>query len=191
MKSAGSPALASWIMESVLPATSQSAMLGDLIEEYGTRSELGHSWAARLWFWSQTARSVSFLTWSILKSPSPGSIGVAAIVYLVMMSLKIGAGVLLSRLGTRPLAELIISPVVFLAITGVGGCLAARLRRPATIFLSLMVSVTVGILVAIDWCRITVPWWYQFGFFVAGPINVLIAPAIVWRPVRSRRGIAG
>jgi hypothetical protein len=105
--------------------------------------------------------------------------------------MKVGAGVFLSMLRACPLAEVIISPFVFQAITGVGGCLASRLRRQATIFLSLMVSLTVAILVAIDGCRITVPWWYQFGFFVAGPISVLVVPAIICRPERSRQGVAG
>ncbi len=181
MSSSGSPALACWMLELVLPAASRSEMLGDLIEEYATRVELGPSWVARWWFWSQTVRSVSFVAWSVLRSPSPVNIGIAVIVYVLMATLKVGAGVLLSALQTRPIAQVIISPFVFLAITGMGGCLAARLRRKATIFLSLMVSVTVVILVALHGCRITVPWWYQFGFFVAGPINVLIAPAILWR----------
>src|SRR5262249_43944799 len=152
------------------------------------RKELGPSWAAKLWFWSQTVRSVSFQAWSILRGTSPASIGIAALVYLAMAALKVGALMLLSTLGTRPRVEVIISPFVFLVITGFGGCLAARLRRQATIFLALMVSVTVVTLVAIDWCRTTVPWWYQFGFFVAGPVNVLIAPGIVWHPARSRVG---
>lgn len=191
MRSSGSPAFACWIMESILPANSYSAMIGDLVEEYATRCQLGPSWAARLWFWSQTLRSVSFLAWSILRSPSPASIGIAAAVYLAMAAVKVGASVLLSELGTGPLAEIVISPFVLLAVTGLGGCLAARLRWQATIFLALMVSVTVAILVAIDWCRVPVPWWYQFGFFVAGPINVFVTPAILSRSRCSRGRIAG
>jgi hypothetical protein len=179
MNSSGAPALACWMLELVLPAASRSEMLGDLMEEYVTRIELEASWGARWWFWSQSVRSVSFVAWSVLRSPSPVNIGVAALVYFLMATLKVGAGLLLCGLQTDPIAQVIISPFVFLAITGMGGCLAARLRPQATIFLSLMVSATVVILVALHGCRIVVPWWYQFGFFVAGPINVFMAPAIL------------
>ena len=182
MRSPGAPPLACWIMETVLPAGSRSAMLGDLIEEYAVRKEAGPPWVARFWFWSQAVRSVSFQAWSVLREASPATIGIAALVYLAMAALKIAVLVLLSALGTSPRAEIIISPFVFLLITGSGGCLAARLRRQAAIFLALMVGLTVVTLVAIEWCRTTVPWWYQFGFFAAGPLNVLIAPGILRRP---------
>jgi hypothetical protein len=189
MKSLGPPAMASWMLELILPAASRSEMIGDLTEEYASRIELGHSWTARFWFWSQSIRSVSFEAWSIARNPSPVNIGVATIIYCLMAALKVGFWMVLSALQTRPFAQVVISPFVFLAITAVGGCLAARLRREATIFLSLMVSITVVVLVALQGCRITVPWWYQFGFFVAGPINVLVAPAILWRPrIRSSSG---
>jgi hypothetical protein len=181
MKSFGTPALAGWMLELVLPAASRSEMLGDLIEEYADRIESGPAWVASLWFWSQIVRSVSFVAWSILRSPSPVNIGVAAMVFFLMAALKVGAGALLSALQTRPAAQVIIAPFVFLVITAVGGCLASRLRRQATVFLSLMVSVTVVVLVALHVCPMAVPWWYQFGFFVGGPINVFIAPAILWR----------
>ena len=190
MKPSAGPRLACWIMETVLPAASGSAMLGDLIEEYAARRESGPCRAATFWFWSQTIRSVGCQAWSILKGASPASCGIAALVYLGMAALKIGALALLWRLGTRPRAEIMISPFVFLVITGLGGCVAARLRREATVFLALMVSVTVVTLVAIQWCRTTVPWWYQFGFLVAGPVNVLVAPGIVSRAARSSGRVA-
>jgi hypothetical protein len=189
MRSFAPPALAGWMLELILPAASRREMVGDLTEEYAAQIESGHLWAASFWFWSQSIRSVSFEAWAILRNPSALNIGVAAIIYCLMAALKAGFWMVLSTLQTRPFAQIVVSPFVFLAITAVGGCLAARLGREATIFLSLMVSITVVVLVALQGCRTTVPWWYQFGFFVAGPINVLVAPAILWRPsVRSNSG---
>jgi hypothetical protein len=72
----------------------------------------------------------------------------------------------------------VLAPVVFLTTSAIGGCVAARLRRGASIFLALIVMITVLVLIGVKVCTIPVPWWYQFGFLTLGPLAVLIAPAI-------------
>jgi hypothetical protein len=67
---------------------------------------------------------------------------------------------------------------VFLATTAIGGCAVARIRRGATIFLALMVMITVAVLIDLKICTIPVPWWYQFGFLTLGPLTVLVTPAV-------------
>jgi hypothetical protein len=68
---------------------------------------------------------------------------------------------------------------VFLTTTAIGGWVASRIRRGATIFLALIVMITVAVLIDLKVCTIPVPWWYQFGFLTLGPLSVLMAPAIV------------
>lgn len=70
------------------------------------------------------------------------------------------------------------SPIVFLATTAIGGCVAARIRRGATIFLALIVMITVAVLIDVKVCSIPVPCWYQFGFLTLGPLAVIITPAL-------------
>jgi hypothetical protein len=61
------PALACWLLQSVLPVSYRGAMLGDLIEEYTLRVESTSPSAASRWFWSQACRSVPFMVWSSAK----------------------------------------------------------------------------------------------------------------------------
>jgi hypothetical protein len=71
-----------------------------------------------------------------------------------------------------------LAPVVFLATSSIGGCIAARIRCGATIFLALMVMITVTVLMDLKVCTVPVPWWYQFGFLTLGPLSVLLTPAV-------------
>jgi hypothetical protein len=93
--------------------------------------------------------------------------GTAMGVYLVMGMLKFAADLTISKLIVPERATyVILAPVVFLTTSAIGGCVAARLRRGATIFLALIVMITVLVLLHVKICTIAVPWWYQFGFLL-------------------------
>ncbi len=176
------PAFACWLLESVVPAPYREAMLGDLIEEYALRAESGSPLTAMRWFWSQACRSVPPMVWSSLRSRDwLISMSVAMGVFVVMGALKFAADLAISRLvAPQPSTYVLLAPVVFLAASSIGGCVAARIRRGATIFLALIVMITVAILMDLKVCTIPVPWWYQFGFLTLGPLSVLVTPAAFW-----------
>jgi hypothetical protein len=49
------------------------------------------------------------------------------------------------------------------------------------VFLSLLVLITVGGLIAINDCTTPVAWWYQFGFLTLGPASVFVTPVVANR----------
>jgi hypothetical protein len=107
------------------------------------------------------------------------SISIAMGVYIVMGTLKLTADLAISKfVAPRPMTEVFLAPVVFLATTSISGCIAARIRPGATIFLALMAMITVAVSIALKVCTIPVPWWYQFGFLTLGPLSVLLTPAV-------------
>jgi hypothetical protein len=171
------PALACLLLESVLPACYRDAMLGDLIEEHATRTESSSSFSACWWFWSQTCRSVPFLMWSSLRRGWLITMGVTTGVYIVMAMFKFAADLMISKwVAPEPMTHVVLAPVVFLVTTAMGGCVAAGIRRGATIFLAFAVAVTVVVLISLNLCPLAVPWWYQAGFLILGPLTVLITP---------------
>ena len=174
------PALACWLLESVIPAPYREAMLGDLIEEYTLRAESASRLAASRWFWSQACRSVPSKVWSSLRGRDwLTSMSIAMGVYIVMGMLKFAADLAISSLvAPQQTTYVVLAPVVFLATTSIGGCVAARIRRGATIFLALIVMITVVVLMDLMVCTIPVPWWYPLGFLTLGPLSVLLAPAV-------------
>jgi hypothetical protein len=174
------PAFACWLLESVVPAAYREAMLGDLIEEYTLRAESALPLTASRWFWSQAFRSVPSMVWSSLRSRDwLISMTIAMGVYIVMGALKLAADLAISKfVAPRPITEVVLAPVVFLAATSIGGFVAARIRPGATIFLALMAMITVAVSIALKVCTIPVPWWYQFGFLTLGPLSVLLTPAV-------------
>jgi hypothetical protein len=178
------PAFACWLLESVAPAPYREAMLGDLVEEYTLRAEAASPIAASRWFWSQACRSIPSMVGSSLRNQLRGqdwlvSMSIAMGVYVVMATLKLAADLAISKfVAPRPMTEVVLAPVVFLAATSVGGFVAARIRPGATIFLALMAMITVAVSIALKVCTIPVPWWYQFGFLTLGPLSVLLTPAV-------------
>jgi hypothetical protein len=176
------PALACWILESVVPSSSPNAVVGDLMEEYAHRAA-NDSFAAARWLWSQTVRSIPFLLMSALRTEWILNVKVAVIAYLLMAVLKAGITVVLSQWVTRPLTWVLVAPVMFVMLNAAGGLIVARIRRPAAVALSAMVMLTVAVMSVGDFCRVPVPWWYQFGFFAAASLAILIPPAI--RPSRT------
>jgi len=180
MRRAQPPAFACWFLDSVVPVPYREALLGDLIEEYSLRADSASPIAAR-WFWSQTCRSVASILWSSLCSGDwVVSMSIAIGVYIGMAMFKLIADLTISKvLAPGQATYLILAPVVFLLTSAVGGCVASRIRRGATLFLALIVMITVAALIGIKVCATPVPWWYQFGFLCLGPLAVLIAPAIV------------
>jgi hypothetical protein len=178
------PAFACWLFESVIPVPHREAMLGDLIEEYSVRAESTSPLAASRWFWSQACRSVPSMVGSSLRNQLRSrdwliSMSIAMAVYIVMGTLKLAADLAISKLvAPQPTTEVLLAPVVFLTATSIGGCIAARIRPGATIFLALMAMITVAVSIALKVCTIPVPWWYQFGFLTLGPLSVLLTPEV-------------
>jgi hypothetical protein len=155
-------------------------MLGDLIEEYALRLESTSPWAASRWFWSQACRSVPSMVWSSLRSANCLlSMSIAVGVYIFMGMLKFAADLTIAKLAAPDQTTyVVVAPMVFLTTAAIGGCVAARIRRGATIFLALIVMITVAVLIDVKACSIPVPWWYQFGFLTLGPVAVIITPAL-------------
>jgi hypothetical protein len=174
------PPFACWFLESVVPAPYREAMLGDLIEEYALRAESDSPLSASRWFWSQACRSIPSMVRSWLRSRDwLISMSIAIGVYIAMGTLKLAADLAISKfVAPRPMTEVVLAPVVFLITTSISGCIAARIRPGATIFLALMAMITVAVSIALEVCRIPVPWWYQFGFLTLGPLSVLLTPAV-------------
>jgi hypothetical protein len=181
MRYDSAPALACWLLESVVPARYREAMLGDLIEEYNLRTKSASPLTAPGWFWSQACRSIASTGWSSLRSGNwLISMSIAAGVYIVMAMLKLAADSMISKLvAPQQATQVVLAPVVFLSAAAIGGCVAARASRGAMIFLALMVMITVAISIERKVCTIPVPWWYEFGFLTLGPLAVLIAPALI------------
>jgi hypothetical protein len=183
MRCCSPPTFACCLLESLLPDPYREAALGDLIEEYTLRVESTSRLTASRWFWSQTFRSAPSMVWSSLRSGNCFvSITIAMGVYIFMGTLKFAADWMMSKLFTANQATYVaLAPIVFLVTTAIGGCVAARIRRGATIFLALIVMITVAILIDVKVCSIPVPWWYQFGFLTLGPLAVIISPTLLGR----------
>ena len=177
------PPFACWLVQSVLPARYSEAMLGDLIEEYTLRAESTSPLSASRWFWSQACRSVPSMLWSSLRSRDwLISMSVAVGVYIIMGMLKFAADWTISKLvAPGQTTYVVLAPVVFLTTSAIGGCVAARIRRGATMLLALIVLITVAVLMELRVCTIPVPWWYQFGFLTLGPLAVIMTPTLFGR----------
>jgi hypothetical protein len=174
------PALACWLLESVVPAPYREAMLGDLIEEYSLRVESTSPSTASRWFWSQACRSVPSMAWSWLRSRDClMSMSIALGVYIFMEMSQLAANLTIARLvAPEPKTDVVLAPVVFLTRCAIGGCVAARIRRGAAIFLALMIMITAAVSIDLRLCTIPVPWWYSLGFFSLGPLAVVTVPVV-------------
>jgi hypothetical protein len=183
MKPYSLPTFACSLLESVLPGPYREAILGDLIEEYTLRSESTSPFAASRWFWSQACRSIPSMAWSSLRNGRGFiTMSIAVGVYIFMGTLKFAADWMISKwVAPQPTTYVILAPVVFLTASAIGGCVAARIRHGATTFLALIVMITVAVLIDLKVCTIPVPWWYQFGFLILGPLAVIITPALSGR----------
>jgi hypothetical protein len=175
------PALVCWLLESVVPTRYREAMLGDLIEEYNLRAKSASPLAASRWLWSQACRSIPSTVWSSLRNGNwLISMSIAAGVYIVMAMLKLATDLMISKLvAPQQATQVVLAPIVFLSTAAIGGCVAARARRGAMIFLALMVMITVAVSIERKVCTIPVPWWYEFGFLTLGPLAVLITPVLI------------
>jgi hypothetical protein len=152
-------------------------MVGDLMEEYAHRGA-DDSFAAAWWLWSQTLRSLPFLLMSAVRTEWLVNVRVALITYVLLEMLKVGMADFLSRWVTRPFTWVLVAPVMFVILNAAGGLVTARIRRAAAVALAAMVMLTVAVMSAGGFCRTPVPWWYQFGFFAAAPLAILIPPAL-------------
>jgi hypothetical protein len=188
MRRSSPPALACWLLKSVLPVPYRDAMLGDLVEEYSLRVESTSRSAATRWFWSQACRSIPFMVVSSLRSADwLMSLRIATGVYVVMGMIKVAAELIISKLVAPELpVRVVLAAIVFLATTSIAGWVAARIRPGSTIFLALIVMITVAVLTAVKICAVPVAWWYPFGFLTLGPLSVLFTPAVFARRSRCR-----
>jgi hypothetical protein len=113
------------------------------------------------------------------------SLRIATGVYVVMGMIKVAAELIISKLVAPELpVRVVLAAIVFLATTSIAGWVAARIRPGSTIFLALIVMITVAVLTAVKICAVPVAWWYPFGFLTLGPLSVLFTPAVFAR--RSR-----
>ena len=183
MRPCSPPTFPCLLLETVLPDPYREAILGDLIEEYALRIESTSRLTASRWFWSQACRSVPPLVWSSLRSRDCFiRINVAVGVYFFMAALKLaGLWTITKVVSPSQTTDVILAPILFLTITAIGGCVAARIRRGATVFLALRVAITVAILIELKVYTAPVPWWYQFGFLTLGPLTVIITPRLFGR----------
>lgn len=142
------PAFACRLIQTVLPVPYQGALLGDLIEEYTLRVESTSPSAATRWFWSQACRSIPFIVGSSFRTGNwLISASAATGVYVVMGMLKFAADFLITKLvAPRQTAYIVLAPIVFLAITSIGGYAAARIHRGTAAFLAFIVMITVAAL---------------------------------------------
>jgi hypothetical protein len=188
MRRSSPPTFACWLLESVLPDPYREAILGDLIEEFALRIEPASPFAASRWFWSQACRSVPSLIWCSIRSRDCLiSLSIAMGVYISMATLKLAADWMITKLvSPGQTMQVILAPIVFLTAAAIAGCVAAQIRRSATIFLALMVTITVAVSIERKVCRIPVPWWYEFGFLTLGPLAVIITPRLLGR-LKQRR----
>ena len=172
------PAFACRLFQTVLPVPCRGALLGDLIEEYALRAESTSPSAATRWFWGQTCRSIPFIVGSSLRTGDwLISASTATGVYVVMGMLKFATDFMITKLfAPGQTTFVVLAPIVFLAITSIGGHAAARIRYGTAVFLALFVMITVAVQIVVKACPIPVPWWYEFGFLTLGPLTVLLTP---------------
>ena len=178
MSRASPPAFACWLFQTVLPAPYRGALLGDLIEEYALRAESTSSSAATRWFWGQACRSVPFIVGSSLRTGDwLISASTATGVYVAMGMLKYATDFMITKfVAPGQTTYVVLAPIVFLALTSIGGYAAARIRFGTAVFLALFVMITVAVQIVVKACPIPVPWWYEFGFLTRGPLTVLLTP---------------
>jgi hypothetical protein len=172
------PAFACRLFQTVLPVPYRGALLGDLIEEYALRAESTSPSAATRWFWGQTCRSIPFIVGSSLRTGDwLISASTATGVYVVMGMLKFATDFMITKLvAPGQTTFVVLAPIVFLALTSIGGYAAARIRFGTAVFLALFVMITVAVQIVVKACHIPVPWWYEFGFLTLGPLTVLLTP---------------
>src|ERR1700678_1383760 len=183
MSRSSPPTCACWLLETIVPTPYREAILGDLIEEYTIRAESTSRSTASRWFWSQACRSVPSMILSSLRSGNCfTSMSVAVGVYVFMATLKLAADWMITKaVSPDQTTRVIVAPIVFLTAAAIGGCIAGRIRRGATIFLASMVTITVAVSIYLKVCTIPVPWWYELGFLTLGPLAVIVTPTLFGR----------
>ena len=174
------PRIACLLLESLVALSYREAIIGDLVEDYAVRCNVGSRLDARWWFWSQACRSLLPLAWSSLRDRWLSNVVSALAAYIVIAALKISAGLAIVKVFTPgPNTDVVLAPILFLSAAAVGGCIAARVRRGVVVCLALFVLVTVAILIPLKLCAIPVAWWYPFAFLTLGPLTVVLTPVLV------------
>jgi hypothetical protein len=164
----------------------RDAVLGDMAEEYYMRQEMQGEHAARAWYVGQAYRAIPCLIRDGVRH-----LGVGGIAHVLAAVLKAYASIVIIAVILFPLGTLlphsvmtsaaVTTLVVGLALSVLGGNLAARFGRPAPLLSSValggfwMMLSTAALIVVLDRTpRSTVPTWYIF----AGPAIVLGGTAL-------------
>ena len=157
----------------MLPASCADAVLGDLIEEYAIRARAASPRRARVWFWVQVWRSIPpLLRVGIKRDAWLTNVVIALGIYIGAGMIEFaGVAVVARVLGPDAGALPALSAVVGIGTIGLGGHVAARIRRGAAAVLAAIVVLAVATLM------ITVPdsapLWYAITFLIAGPVAAL------------------
>jgi hypothetical protein len=181
--------LAGRVFARLVPERYRDALVGDLVEEYNLRLASGTSEGAVRWFYRQLVCSLaSIVQTAVLRGDWAVSLAVAVGVYITMAAFEMGSARVLYRfIDHEGMLAIVLAPIMFLAVTTAGGCIAARIRRDATTFLAPLVMLTVAVAIKHNACTVPVPWWYQFGFLTLGPLTVLLTPAVL--PGHARQSV--
>lgn len=167
------PRLAIRLLESLLPEDDRGAVVGDLIEESALRARASSRASVTWWCWGQVARSVPLVLWSELRRGHWfGTLGVAILVYIAASVLEsVGTSLVLGLLHPDPRLGPALSVIVGLATMGLGGYVAASIRRGAAQVLAGIIFLVVVVLFVT--MPDSVPLWYGLTFLIAGPAAAL------------------
>jgi hypothetical protein len=162
------PRVASWVLACVLPAQEVETIIGDLEEEYASRSP-STSGSVR-WYWAQVVRSIPVLLWlPIRRSGCSDTFGVALGACTMQAVIEV----------TTKFATLELSPpnapwppvltlVVTLPSLTLLSYLATRIRPGAATALTAIVVVAVVVQLIVK-AGHDMPFWTQLVALVVGP----------------------
>ena len=163
------PMLPTWLLHCVLPPEDRDAMLGDLLEEYGIRSAVSRTSAAR-WYWGQACRSIPVvIVSSIRRRGSLITVSIALGVYVFVGVLNFAGTAVVARLfGANTESSRLSGVVVGLGAIAIGGYVAGWLRSGAATVLGGLVLIVAALLMTAS--NDSAPFWYQLTFLICGPV---------------------
>jgi hypothetical protein len=163
--------IGNWLLSQIVAEHSREAILGDLAEECAVRARSAHETTVFCWYWGQVCRSIPPVLWQAFKS------GRWLPTLLAALGAYIGAG-LLEFTGTIALTKLVppdgryyrlLILIIGLTTMGMGGFVAAGIRRRAATVLAGIVLIVVAVLMVMF--GDSAPLWYQIAFLSLGPLT--------------------
>jgi len=182
------PAVASWLLETVVPERNREAVLGDLIEEFTIRTESDRPRAASLWYWEQVCRSIPRMLWTSMQEEWLRALPIAISAYIAAGMLEFVVTTQISRLFSLGAPfDTVVSMIVGLTTMVFAGYIAARIRPAAA---TVVASIAFIVVAALMMTRSdTAPLWYQLAFLTAGPLAPLMGGALCLRRTRVGRPV--